>query len=125
MPVQKLLQPRDYINSHQLFVAIILIVAGVFIAHPVLSAPAINHKAFSPGNDIPSMMPILFIIIACGAISGFHSIASSGTTVKQLKNESDSLFIGYGGMLTEGFLAVLVLVCVAGGLEFWFVWPVD
>ena len=116
MPVQKLLQPRDYINSHQLFVAIVLIVTGVFIAHPVLSAPAINHKAFSPGNDIPNMMPILFIIIACGAISGFHSIASSGTTVKQLKNESDSLFIGYGGMLTEGFLAVLVLVCVAGGL---------
>ncbi|MGD2035376.1 MAG: carbon starvation CstA family protein, partial [Bacteroidales bacterium] len=116
MPVQKLLQPRDYINSHQLLVAILLIVAGVFVAHPVISAPAVNHKAFVPGNDVPDIMPILFIIIACGAISGFHSIASSGTTVKQLKKESDSLFIGYGGMLTEGFLAVLVLVSVAGGL---------
>ncbi len=116
MPVQKLLQPRDYINSHQLIVAILLIAAGIFIAHPVMSAPAINHKAFLPGNDIPNIMPILFIIIACGAISGFHSIASSGTTVKQLKSESDSLFIGYGGMLTESFLSVLVLICVAAGL---------
>ncbi|MBA7527169.1 Peptide transporter CstA [subsurface metagenome] len=116
LPVQKLLQPRDYINSHQLMIAIILIVAGIFIAHPVISAPAINHKAFSSVSDVPDMMPVLFIIIACGAISGFHSIASSGTTVKQLKNEKDSLFIGYGGMLTEGFLAVLVLVCIAGGL---------
>lgn len=116
LPVQHLLQPRDYINSHQLLVAIFLIVLGVIIAHPVISAPAINQKAFSAGNDIPDMMPILFIIIACGAISGFHSIAGSGTTVKQIKKESETFFIGYGGMLTEGFLAVLVIVCVAAGL---------
>jgi len=116
MPVQKLLQPRDYINSHQLIVAILLMVIGIFIAHPAITAPAINHKAFAAGTDIPGMMPMLFIIIACGAISGFHSIASSGTTVKQLKNETDSLYIGYGGMLTESFLAVLVLLCVAAGL---------
>jgi carbon starvation protein len=116
LPVHRLLQPRDYINSNQLLIAIILIVAGVIIAHPVISAPAINHAAFAPGNDIPDLMPILFIIIACGAISGFHSIASSGTTVKQVDSEGDTLVIGFGGMLTEGFLAVLVLVSIAAGL---------
>jgi carbon starvation protein len=116
LPVHRLLQPRDYINSHQLFVALLLLVLGTFIAHPEISAPAINSTAFAPGNDVPNMMPILFIIIACGAISGFHSLASSGTTVKQVKKESDTLFIGYGGMLTEGFLAILVIVAVAAGL---------
>lgn len=116
LPVHRLLQPRDYINSNQLLIAIILLVAGVVIAHPVISAPAINQEAFAPGNDVPDMMPILFIIIACGAISGFHSIASSGTTVKQVNNEKDTLSIGFGGMLTEGFLAVLVLVSISAGL---------
>jgi len=116
LPVQRLLQPRDYINSHQLLVALGMLVLGIFIAHPVMSAPGINPKAFAPGNDVPSLMPILFIIIACGAISGFHSIASSGTTVKQVDKESDTLFIGYGSMLTEGFLAIVVLVAVAAGL---------
>ncbi len=116
LPVHRLLQPRDYINSHQLFVALSLLVVGTIIAHPVITAPAINSRAFAPESDVPNMMPILFIIIACGAISGFHSIASSGTTVKQVKKEKDTLFIGYGGMLTESFLAVLVIVAVAAGL---------
>lgn len=116
LPVQRLLQPRDYINSHQLFVALFLILLGIIVARPVLSAPAINAVAFLPGNDVPDMMPLLFIIIACGAISGFHSIAGSGTTVKQISSEPDTFPIGYGGMITEGFLAVLVIVCVAGGL---------
>jgi carbon starvation protein len=116
LPVHRLLQPRDYINSNQLLVAILLIVAGVVVAHPAITAPAINKIAFAPGNDVPNLMPILFIIIACGAISGFHSIASSGTTVKQVDRESHSLYIGFGGMLTEGFLAVLVLVSIAAGL---------
>lgn len=116
LPVQRLLQPRDYINSHQLLVALAMLVLGIFITHPVMSAPGINPKAFAPGNDVPDLMPVLFIIIACGAISGFHSIASSGTTVKQVDKESDTLFIGYGSMLTEGFLAIIVLVAVAAGL---------
>ena len=116
VPVQKLLQPRDYINSHQLLVAIVLMVAGLIVVHPVITAPGINSRAFSPDTDIPSLMPILFITIACGAISGFHSLASSGTTVKQVDNEKDTLFIGYGGMLWESFLAVLVLMAVGGGL---------
>lgn len=116
LPVQKLLQPRDYINSHQLLVAIALIITGLFVAHPVITAPAINDAAFASGSDVPDIMPILFITIACGAISGFHSLASSGTTVKQVDREKDTLFIGYGGMLWESFLAVLVIMAVAGGL---------
>ena len=116
VPVHKLLQPRDYINSHQLTIAMLLLIAGISVARPEIVAPAINPAAFETGTDIPNLMPLLFITIACGAISGFHSLASSGTTVKQLDNEKDSLFIGYGGMLLEGFLAVLVIMAVAGGL---------
>ncbi|WP_167615389.1 carbon starvation protein A [Maribellus sediminis] len=115
VPVQKLLQPRDYINSHQLLMAIALILLGLIVAHPVISAPALNSEAFHSEN-VPAMMPLLFITIACGAISGFHSLASTGTTIKQVDKESDTLFIGYGSMLTEGFLAVLVILAVAGGL---------
>jgi carbon starvation protein len=116
LPVDVLLQPRDFINAQQLFVAMLLIVAGIFVANPHITAPAINHSAFSSSSDIPRMAPLLFIIIACGAISGFHSIACSGTTVKQVQKESEATFIGFGSMLTEGFLAVLVLVCVSAGL---------
>ncbi len=116
VPVQKLLQPRDYINSHQLLIAMGLLVLGLVFAHPVITAPAVNPAASMPGTDIPSMMPLLFITIACGAISGFHSLASSGTTVKQVDNESDTLLIGYGGMILESFLALLVLMAVAAGL---------
>ncbi len=116
LPVQKLLQPRDYINSHQLLVAMVFLVLGIILAHPVLSAPAINSEAFGPDSDVPDMMPILFIIIACGAISGFHSLASSGTTVKQVNNEMDTLPVGYGAMITESFLAVLVIVAAGAGL---------
>lgn len=115
-PVQVLLQPRDYINSQQLIVAMVLIVIGLAIAHPALVAPAINQHAFDPGSDVPSMAPLMFIIIACGAISGFHSLASSGTTVKQVDRESDARIIGYGGMLLESFFAVLVLMAIGGGL---------
>ncbi len=116
IPVQKLLQPRDYINSNQLFVAIVLLVIGLIVAHPPIYAPAINEVAFSKTSDVPALMPLLFITIACGAISGFHSLASSGTTVKQINNEKDTLFVGYGSMLWESFLAVIVLMAIAGGL---------
>jgi len=116
IPVQKLLQPRDYINSHQLLVAMLFLMIGIIIAHPVISAPAINSAAFTPDSDVPDLMPILFIIIACGAISGFHSLASSGTTVKQINNEMDTLPVGFGAMITESFLAVLVIVAAGAGL---------
>ncbi|MFO7934380.1 MAG: carbon starvation protein A [Bacteroidales bacterium] len=116
LPVQKLLQPRDYINSHQLLVAMVLLILGVLIARPEMTAPAINHESFRPGSDVPDLAPIMFIVIACGAISGFHSLASSGTTVKQLDNERDALPVGYGSMITESFLAVLVIVAAGAGL---------
>lgn len=116
LPVQKLLQPRDYINSHQLLVAMAFLILGVFVAHPDFSAPAINDTAFLPGSDVPDLAPVLFIVIACGAISGFHSLASSGTTVKQVDNEMDTLPVAYGAMITESFLAVLVIVAAGAGL---------
>ncbi len=111
LPVWVLLQPRDYINSHQLFVGLGLLYLGLFIGMPQIVAPAVNPAP----SGAPSMLPFLFITVACGAISGFHSLVSSGTTVKQLDNERDMPFIGYGSMLIEGVLAVLViLVCTAG-----------
>jgi len=116
VPVNKLLQPRDYINSHQLIIAMILLVAGTIIAHPAIDAPAINRVVHDTDPNLPGLMPMLFITIACGAISGFHSLASSGTTVKQVDKEKDSVLIGYGGMILEGFLAVLVIIAVVGGL---------
>jgi len=111
-----LLQPRDYINSHQLLVAMAFLILGIFVAHPNFSAPAINDTAFLPGSDVPDLAPVLFIVIACGAISGFHSLASSGTTVKQIDNEMDTLPVAYGAMITESFLAVLVIVAAGAGL---------
>jgi len=116
IPVQKLLQPRDYINSHQLLVAMFFLILGIVISHPDFSAPAINEAAFSSESDVPDLAPVLFIVIACGAISGFHSLASSGTTVKQVDNEMDTLPVGYGAMITESFLAVLVIIAVGAGL---------
>jgi carbon starvation protein len=116
LPVQKLLQPRDYINSNQLLVAMGVLMISIIVAHPDITAPAINKTAFAPGSDVPALAPLLFIVIACGAISGFHSLASSGTTVKQVNNELDTLPIGYGAMITESLLAVLVIVAVGAGL---------
>lgn len=112
LPVQTLLQPRDYINSHQLLIAMILLSLGVLIAHPEIVAPAIN---ITP-KGAPPIWPFLFVIIACGAISGFHSLVSSGTSSKQCDKEKSSIFIGYGGMLMEGALCVLVIIAVSAGL---------
>ncbi|QGY38655.1 carbon starvation protein A [Pseudodesulfovibrio cashew] len=117
LPVTTLLQPRDFINSHQLLVALALMVIGVFAAtfsgsqlHIV--APAVQAAP----EGAPPMLPFLFITIACGAISGFHSLVSSGTTAKQVESENDSLFVGYGSMLTEAVLSTLVIVAVAAGI---------
>ncbi|MFH1553065.1 MAG: carbon starvation protein A [Candidatus Omnitrophota bacterium] len=112
LPVWSLLQPRDYVNSHQLIIGLVLITLGVFVARPEIVAPAIQ---IAP-KGAPPILPFLFITIACGAISGFHSLVSSGTSSKQLKNEEDVHFIGYGGMLVEGLLGVLVLVAVGAGI---------
>jgi len=116
LPVTTLLQPRDFINSHQLVVALSLLSLGVlfsaFSGNLHIVAPAIQA---SPAKA-PSMWPFLFITIACGAISGFHALVSSGTSAKQVRTEEDSLFVGYGSMLLEGTLATLVVVAVAAGI---------
>jgi len=118
LPVWVLLQPRDYINSHQLIVAMGLLVLGVVVAgftgqaDLLESAPAI---ASTVPAGAPPIWPFLFITIACGAVSGFHCLVSSGTTSKQLASETDAQYVGYGAMLLEGALAVLViLACCAG-----------
>jgi len=111
LPVWFLLQPRDYINSHQLFVGLALLFLGLFVAHPVVDAPAFRPS----GEGAPSIFPLLFVTIACGAISGFHGLVSSGTTSKQIKRMSDARLIGYGGMLGKGTLALAsTLAAVAG-----------
>ena len=112
LPVQTLLQPRDYINSHQLFVALGLLSLGVLVAHPTMVAPAANLNP----QGAPPIWPMLFVVVACGAISGFHSLVSSGTSSKQCDNETSALTIGYGGMLMEGMLATFVIVACGAGL---------
>ena len=116
LPVTTLLQPRDFINSHQLIIALALLILGVlfsaFGGNLHIVAPAIQA---SPAKA-PPMWPFLFITIACGAISGFHSLVSSGTSAKQVRTEEDSLFVGYGSMLLEGALATLVVIAVAAGI---------
>jgi len=112
LPVQTLLQPRDYINAYQLFIAMGMLAVGILIAHPTMVAPATQLDL----KGAPPVFPMLFVIIACGAISGFHSLVSSGTSSKQCGNEKDALFIGYGSMLTEGMLATFVLIACGAGI---------
>ena len=119
LPVWTLLQPRDYINSHQLMVALGLLVSGVVVAgltgqaQLLETAPAIASEI---PPDAPPIFPFLFVTIACGAVSGFHCLVSSGTSSKQLCCETDAQSVGYGAMLLEGALAVLVILCCCSGL---------
>jgi carbon starvation protein len=127
LPVWMLLQPRDYINSLQLLSALGLVLLGLIAAawfggapllpgaeRPalILAAPALRLGV----EGAPWIFPFLFVTVACGAISGFHCLVSSGTSSKQLKNECDSQMVGFGSMLTEGFLAVLVILACTAGL---------
>jgi carbon starvation protein len=117
LPVHVLLQPRDFINSWQLLVAMGLLVVGVLVARPPIVADAVRlvPEVSLNGNPAPPMLPFLFITIACGAVSGFHCLVSSGCSSRQLKTEADAQYVGFGAMLTEGFLAMLVIVaCIAG-----------
>ena len=127
LPVWTLLQPRDYINSLQLLTALGLVVVGLVAAALYGGAPPTEGAARPPLEivapavewypaDAPKMIPFLFITIACGAISGFHCLVSSGTSSKQLKCETDAQAVGYGSMLTEGFLATLVILACCAGL---------
>ena len=112
-PVWALLQPRDYLNSYLLIFMIGAAVIGVFVANPSCNLQAVT----SFNVDGKSMFPILFVTIACGAVSGFHSLVSSGTASKQIKNEKNMLPVSYGAMLLESMLAVLALIAVASFAE--------
>ncbi|MCP5067185.1 MAG: carbon starvation protein A [bacterium] len=115
LPVWLLLQPRDYLNAHQLITGLALLTLGLVVLQPAVVAPMINPNP----EGAPPMIPFLFITIACGAISGFHGLVSSGTTSKQIGCASDARAIGYGGMLGEGALGMLaVLASTAGFVTF-------
>jgi len=113
LPVWLLLQPRDFINSHQLIVGLGLIFLGIFLAQPVVDAPAIRIEG---DLSAPPIFPMLFVTIACGAISGFHGLVSSGTTSKQVNKLKDARLIGYGAMLGEGTLAVASTIAAVAGI---------
>ncbi len=108
-PVSMLLQPRDYLNSFLLYGLIIFAVLGIFIANPVIEMDTSVNVA--PDN-LGFIFPVLFVTIACGAISGFHSLVASGTTSKQIDKEEDVKVVGFGGMLIETFLAIIALGAV-------------
>ena len=116
LPVTTLLQPRDFINAYQLVIAMALLMAGI-VAAALSGGLTIVAPAFHAAPaEAPPLWPFLFITIACGAISGFHALVSSGTSAKQVRQESDALFVGYGSMLVEGGLATLVIIAVAAGI---------
>ncbi|MDO5808031.1 MAG: carbon starvation protein A [Lachnospiraceae bacterium] len=116
-PVWILLQPRDYLSSFLLYGMMIIAVVGIVGAHPTLSIPAftgfVDNAEYGSGVSLGSLFPALFVTIACGAISGFHSLVGSGTTAKQLDKEGDARPIAYGGMLIECALA-LISLCAVG-----------
>jgi carbon starvation protein len=111
IPVWVLLRPRDYLSAIQMLIILLLGLVSIFIVHPVINAPARISGAGFP------LWPILFITVACGAISGFHGLVSSGTTSKQLSKESHGRPVGYGSMLLEATLAILVTVVAIAGLK--------
>ncbi len=114
LPVWLLLAPRDYLSTYMKLGTILLLTIGIFIAHPYLKMPALTQFVHGNGPVIPGKVwPYVFITIACGAISGFHSLISSGTTPKMLSNEKDIRFIGYGAMITEGFVALMALIAAS------------
>jgi carbon starvation protein len=113
LPVWALLQPRDFINGMQLAVGLVLLYGAVLISGPEITAPAFNTDM---DTSAPSIIPLLFVTIACGAVSGFHGIVASGTSSKQLDKETDARFVGYLAALGEGSLALITIVTVSGAL---------
>ena len=111
MPVWLLLQPRDFLNSLLLYLALFAMLIGFFLLSPDWVAPAINPNPVGA----PPMLPFLFIVIACGAVSGFHGLVASGTSSKQLDKETDAPLIGYGGMIGESLLALLAVLATTAG----------
>jgi len=113
LPIWVLLQPRDYLNSHQLITGLVLLTGGLLVLQPTIVAPVINVAP----EGAPPMIPFLFITIACGAISGFHGLVASGTTSKQIACMTDARPIGYGGMLGEGVLGLLAVLAATAGFS--------
>jgi carbon starvation protein len=115
LPVWLLLAPRDYLSTFMKVGTIVLLAIGILIARPVMEAPAISGFADDGSGPVfaGALFPFLFITIACGALSGFHALISSGTTPKLLEKESQMRLIGYGGMLTESFVAIMALITAA------------
>jgi carbon starvation protein len=112
LPVWLLLQPRDYINGIQLLIGLALLYGAFALANPTFVAPAFNSNV--PAGT-PPLVPLLFVTVACGAISGFHGLVGSGTTSKQLDKEPDARFVGYLGSLGEGALALVAIMAVSAG----------
>src|SRR6202008_3143681 len=112
LPVWLLLAPRDYLSTFMKVGTIALLAIGILLARPIMEAPAISEFATSGTGPVfaGSLFPFLFITIACGALSGFHSLISSGTTPKMLEKESQMRLIGYGGLITESFVAIMALI---------------
>jgi carbon starvation protein len=115
LPVWLLLAPRDYLSTFMKVGTIALLALGILLARPIMEAPAVSQFASSGTGPVfaGSLFPFLFITIACGALSGFHSLISSGTTPKLLEKESQMRLIGYGGMLTESFVGIMALITAA------------
>ena len=114
LPVWVLLQPRDYINGLQLFVGLIILYGSFFIVRPEVVAPSLRDAV--PAGT-PGIFPLLFVTIACGAISGFHGVVASGTSSKQLDKETDARFVGYFGAVGEGLLALGTIVATTSGFK--------
>jgi carbon starvation protein len=113
LPVQILLQPRDYLSTYILFGSMALAILGLLWVGPDLNTPAWRSAMSEEQGPV---WPMLFVLVACGAVSGFHSLVAGGTTSKQLANEMQGKIISYGGMLTEGVVAVVTVLLVGGGL---------
>lgn len=113
VPVWLILQPRDYLSSYLLFVGLGIGLLGLTVARPEIKAPAFTTTV----SNIGPIWPMLFVVVACGAVSGFHSLVCGGTTSKQLSNESHGRFIGYGAMLFEAVLAILAIMCVSAAIN--------
>jgi len=121
IPVWLVLQPRDFTNAHILYVGVIALLAGIVAAGikgMTFAAPALNLGIANGHSALGPIWPVLFITVACGAISGFHALVAGGTSSKQLKNEGDAKLVAFGAMLLEAILAVCVIITVGAGLKF-------
>lgn len=111
LPVWLLLVPRDYLSTYLKIGTIVMLAIGVIVIHPTLQMPAITSFIHGGGPIIAGpVLPFIFIVIACGAISGFHAVIATGTTPKMIAHEREILFVGYGAMLVEGFVALMALI---------------